>query len=163
MNWKVAGGIVGVITAMFLLGNNKALAYSGGKLIGFITVTKVDTVIMSTTMAPRWQAMKVAAAKAGIKIHASSAFRTMPEQVKLYAQYLARFRMAPRIAEPGKSNHQNGRAVDIVDANWQVLSETSPAFLWLRTNAWRFGFNNDEGQSIDEAWHWNLNNSIEIA
>lgn len=159
MNWKVAGGVVGALAALFLLGNNRAMAYVGGKPAGLIKLTTIDGIVMSATMAPKWLAMKAAAKKAGINLYATSGFRTMEKQAELYAKWIAG--LGNKAAVPGKSNHQGGRAIDIAD-DAGLLSYTSRGYIWLLANGWRFGFNNVEGSSIDEPWHWVLDFSIKI-
>lgn len=160
MNLKTAGIIVGALTALFAFGHNRAMAYSRGSPIGLIKLTTVDGIKVSSTVAPRWLAMKAAAAKAGIKILLSSGFRTMEQQSLLYAKWLAGF--GNQAAKPGWSNHQGGRAIDIVDARGNLISYSSREFIWLATNAHKFGFNNKEGASINEAWHFVLNDDIAV-
>lgn len=66
-------------------------------------------------------------------------------------------------AYPGWSNHQNGRAVDIhvgeikaVANRYAPNSEMMkhPAYIWLKENAAKYGFDNKEGRSVNEPWHW---------
>lgn len=47
------------------------------------------------------------------------------------------------IAAPGRSEHELGLAVDIVDADYTETDERqaeTPTSLWLQENAWRYGF-----------------------
>lgn len=125
-----------------------AVAYSKGRPIGPIKIVKVDGVWMEEKTATAWQAMKAAAARAGIALRATSGFRDMAEQIRLWSLYQAR--LGNVAARPGYSNHQNGRAIDIAVGG----SFTSPTYIWLAENAPRFGFTNDEGKAINEPHHW---------
>lgn len=53
-------------------------------------------------------------------------------------------------AVPGTSNHGWGLAVDIAN----VGGFNSTFYRWLIETGPRFGFTNDEGHSVGEAWHW---------
>ena len=68
--------------------------------------------------------------------------------------------IARRIAEPGRSEHELGLAVDIVDADNRSLDEsqaTTPTGRWLETNAWRYGFiqryPRDGAEVTGYSWH----------
>ena len=68
------------------------------------------------------------------------------------------------VALPGTSEHQLGLAVDIVDANQQVLEEDQEDTLtqqWLLANSWKYGFilRYPQGKSditgiTYEPWHY---------
>ncbi|MGE0878955.1 MAG: M15 family metallopeptidase [Acidimicrobiia bacterium] len=59
---------------------------------------------------------------------------------------------------PGFSNHGWGKAVDFTVDGRSITSFTEPAYLWLRANAGRFGWNLAAfalpGQPCPEPWHW---------
>ena len=67
-------------------------------------------------------------------------------------------------AQPGKSEHHTGLAVDLIIDGWTELSEDfedTAAFAWLEQNAYRFGFilRYSKGKSnitgyIYEPWHY---------
>jgi hypothetical protein len=95
--------------------------------------------------AASWGAMRAAALLDGIPSEhfapggpASSA-RSIIQQDYFWAH------RPPPAAYPGTSNHGWGIAVDIPFADAQA---------WLRRNAHRFGWSNDEGRRVGEAWHW---------
>jgi LAS superfamily LD-carboxypeptidase LdcB len=60
-------------------------------------------------------------------------------------------------AVPGTSVHGWGRAVDLQDSNGKLTFD-SPAYRWLKANAWRWGFVHpawaEPGGSSPEPWHW---------
>lgn len=55
----------------------------------------------------------------------------------------------PPTARPGSSQHELGLAVDFTQ-NGAILSSKSTGFIWLKTNAARFGLKN----LPSEPWHW---------
>lgn len=64
-------------------------------------------------------------------------------------------------AYPGWSNHQNGKAVDIDVGEHKAEADRyagamgkNPVFIWLTKNAAKYGFDNKEGKSCNEPWHW---------
>ena len=88
--------------------------------------------------------MQAAARRDGVRLGATSGFRTMGEQQQLYRRYLSgRGNLAAR---PGYSNHQNGIAMDVSG----VGGRGTAADRWLRRNAARFGFRN----LPSEYWHY---------
>lgn len=90
--------------------------------------------------------MAAAALAAGITLRVNSAFRSMAEQTRLYALYLAGGNLA---AKPGYSNHQSGIAVDI--DSYDAQGRPNAASYWLAQNAGRFGF---KRTVPEELWHW---------
>lgn len=80
----------------------------------------------------------------GIALRLNTAFRTMPEQQRLYDLWKAG--RGNKAALPGWSNHQWGTASDIESA-----SGTNEAFHWLTANASRFRF---KRTVASEPWHW---------
>lgn len=49
-------------------------------------------------------------------------------------------------AIPGKSNHRLGIAIDFY--------MTPKLRVWLKANAWKYGFTNTQGIASGEEWHW---------
>jgi LAS superfamily LD-carboxypeptidase LdcB len=75
--------------------------------------------------------MRLAAKKDGKNLRIISGFRTMKEQKKLYARWKAgRGNLA---AKPGRSNHQNGIALDLNPKEGGNKK-------WLQKNAGKFDF-----------------------
>jgi uncharacterized coiled-coil protein SlyX len=59
----------------------------------------------------------------------------------------------PPTAIPGRSMHEQGRAIDFTSGGVLISSRSNPAFVWLSQNAARFGFYN----LPSEPWHWSTN------
>lgn len=106
--------------------------------------------------------MHRAAMKDGIRLLISSGFRTYETQARLYAERVntdgsltpAGKRLGVA-AKPGYSNHQSGIALDLrvnMTVAQRKAEQFSPEFLWLRENAAKFGFDNEEVPA--EPWHW---------
>lgn len=144
--WVAAG--VGLV----LLGGSAAvyaIAYKNGQPIGKLKLVSVAGKLVGEAVGRAFLAMQKAAQAAGINLTLSSGFRTMEEQERLYAAYLAG--TGNLAAKPGYSNHQNGTAIDIgVRSSFQ-----SPEYLWLSEHARDFGFvNTGKDFSQPEPWHW---------
>ena len=56
----------------------------------------------------------------------------------------------PPTARPGHSMHERGKAVDFTCNGTSINSRNNPCFVWLNTNAVRYGFKN----LASEPWHW---------
>ncbi|MDB5218216.1 MAG: D-alanyl-D-alanine carboxypeptidase [Myxococcaceae bacterium] len=86
--------------------------------------------------------MQAAAERAGVTLSISSAFRTQKEQQYFYNCYLSGACNGGHLAaKPGRSPHQNGRALDLAASD----------FGWLTSNAHRFGF----AKTVpSERWHF---------
>jgi hypothetical protein len=104
-----------------------------------------------------------AAAKDGVKMDASSGFRSMAHQLALCnANYACQNGDFRKVARPGYSNHQMGLAVDFAEPNnlsvgaqtcaTRVRDTSSAQWKWLNNNAARFGFK----QYTAESWHWDV-------
>ncbi len=148
------------------------LAAGGAALVGFSLLSGRKMVIgnsgpmmvksvgnggyMRPDAADAFNAMAADAAADGVTILAGSAFRSVLEQAVLYAAYLARAMRYPKVAEPGKSNHGNGTAIDIAMSQGVSVQFGTAAFSWLTANAWKYGFNWNEARSMKEPepWHW---------
>lgn len=85
----------------------------------------------------------------------SGAYRSVDDQLVLHddrVQRLVDTGLTPEqaeaevsriIAPPGRSEHELGLAVDIVDSDYPVTDEKqaeTPTNLWLAENAWKYGF-----------------------
>lgn len=116
--------------------------------------------------AAAWQAMRAAAAEAGVTLQVVSAYRSVDYQAQLIERKLAAGQALDKIlkvsAAPGYSEHHSGRAVDLTCPGVEVLSEAfaqSSAYAWLMQHAAHYGFvcsfpaNNRHGL-IWEPWHW---------
>lgn len=147
--WMLAAACGAGVLAVL---NRKTLeaAYENGAELGRIVLDYVQGFPVEREMAKSLRAMIDAAANDGVALVVDSAFRTMAEQTKLYAEHVAGTRNDP-VARPGYSKHQNGRAVDI-----QVhRSTSSDEYRWLAANAAAYGFSNVGAHfSSPEFWHW---------
>lgn len=122
------------------------------------------------------EAMLAACRAAGHAPVLCSAYRTQEKQASLYqalvtkrqAQGLslaqAQESAATEVAAPGTSEHQLGLAVDIVDADYQLLNhaqEDTSVQQWLLEHCWDYGFilrypadKGDVTGIIYEPWHY---------
>lgn len=141
-------------------------------------IVSYDSQRMRADAADKFNELCRAAAKDDVKIVGTSGFRDMQTQIKLYNdRYVHPYPRKPsentlspngkRIgvaAYPGYSNHQGGIAVDI-DIGPHLAEKNryagdmgkDPAFVWMTKNAEKFGFDNREGKSVNEPWHWVYN------
>ena len=60
---------------------------------------------------------------------------------------------SPPTAQPGRSMHERGLAVDFHLAGRSIASRSSPGYLWLAEHAATYGFYN----LPSEPWHWSVN------
>ncbi len=111
-------------------------------------------------------AMVQAGEAEGVRIRATSAYRSWWTQRDLYIRAVTKDGLNQRhTAPPGHSEHQLGTTVDIVDGGGQYI--LSPHFhltkegRWMEQNAGQFGFvrsyyeeNAAETGYISEPWHW---------
>ena len=90
---------------------------------------------------------------ASIKITVSDGFRTWDEQQEYWNKSPTNPAAVSQgnatgnpAARPGRSNHQNGIAID-----FNVSAQDGRVFEWLVKNAWRYGFIRTV---TSERWHW---------
>lgn len=85
----------------------------------------------------------------GYNLMISSAYRSIPDQQRLYDEFVAKkgIEQAKKyVATPGTSEHHTGLAVDLTDSSAQCAKNSdacnlSPATAaWLADNAYKFGF-----------------------
>jgi zinc D-Ala-D-Ala carboxypeptidase len=115
-----------------------------------------------------FQQMVQTAKAQGVLLMPISGFRSIAEQKELFEQQIQRkggIEEAARwSAPPGHSEHHTGYAIDIADgrnpdADLKLAFQTTQAYSWLATNAYRYGFeqsfpeHNRQGVSF-EPWHW---------
>ncbi len=62
---------------------------------------------------------------------------------------------SPPTAIPGRSMHEQGRAIDLTYQGRTITSRSSPAYLWLDDHASSYGLFN----LPSEPWHWSTNGS----
>jgi len=103
------------------------------------------------------------ALKEGKYILANSAYRSYNDQEDVYNTYLNLYGQTyvnNYVATPGYSEHQTGLALDVAARDYSIF-ESSPEFVWMRENAYKYGFilrYPKEKQDITgykyEAWHF---------
>ena len=142
---------------------------SGKKLPNNIKVKKVFGKYIRVDAANALEKLIAAAKAENINLRISSGYRSMSLQISLYNErytpgypepreknvkkILPNGKKPPTTAYPGRSNHQNGIAIDF---DIPIDGWNTKEYQWLDKNASRFGFSNAEGKlaSVDEAWHW---------
>jgi D-alanyl-D-alanine carboxypeptidase len=137
--------------------------------------SRLQSIGLDTQQRPAWlrpraaaafARMRVAATRTGIELQVVSAWRSSEYQLGILRRKCERGLAMDAILEvsaaPGYSEHHSGRALDLGTPGFPALEEAfeqSPAFVWLQTNARRFGFalsyprNNRHGIAY-EPWHW---------
>jgi hypothetical protein len=102
---------------------------------------------MHAALARDWDRMVEAAARDGVRLTITSGYRSVAHQRRLWEEALRKYgsEAAARrwVAPPGRSNHQQGKALDIAN--------NGGAHAWLRRNGHRFGFHQPMSW---EPWHW---------
>jgi len=110
--------------------------------------------------------MRAAALQEGIELLPFSGFRSYLYQKGLLAAKLHKGISIDEIlrilAAPGYSEHHTGEAVDITTPGCppaEEIFEKTPAYLWLREHANRFGFTESFPRGnphslVYEPWHW---------
>lgn len=117
------------------------MGYRNGKRIK-LRVVEIGWAEAELATARAFRAMQRAAAEDGLELQVWSGFRTHERQAELYARWRAGH--GNPAAKPGYSNHQSGRALDLVIRDEQIAT-------WLAANARRFGFRRTVP---NEPWHW---------
>jgi hypothetical protein len=97
---------------------------------------------ISAGMLEPWSALVASAAADGHAIRLNSGFRTFAEQQALWDANPN----PSQVARPGRSNHQNGIAIDINTESFQ-----SPLYVWMKDHGPDHGFIRTVS---GEHWHW---------
>jgi len=127
-------------------GQGSNCAWKNGKILGKINLEGIPTspaikynVRVRPDVARAFKAMVAAAAKDGVQVGSVSGFRTYKQQADAH-------RRKPTLAVPaGKSNHQQGIAIDI------DVKTNAKTYKWLSENAHKYGF----ARTVSyEPWHW---------
>jgi LAS superfamily LD-carboxypeptidase LdcB len=107
-----------------------------------LKVVEVGWADVEVKTAAAFLKMQAAALKDGISLVVYSGFRTYERQAELYEYY--RRGEGNLAAKPGHSNHQSGRALDL-------MIDSEGVYAWLNKHARRYGFlRTVKG----EPWHW---------
>lgn len=130
--------------------------------VGWDDVTKVGTFWVHRSIASNVQGLLSAASAAGFNL-SGGGFRDPASQISLrrahcgpsYYDIYQRpaSQCSPPTAIPGRSMHEQGRALDIKSGGALITSRSSAAFKWLAANAAAYGFYN----LPSEPWHWSTN------
>jgi hypothetical protein len=145
---------------------------STGKKRGEEEMTKVKgKLVMTKEIFPAFQKLSKAARAAGVKIQLNSGFRSFEEQFNLRRQnvldrtkindkkYLINKRpqrgnFKPLTAQPGRSNHQSGTAIDLqtgMPRGGPHPNKITKTWRWLANHAHEFGF---VRTVVSERWHF---------
>jgi D-alanyl-D-alanine carboxypeptidase len=123
--------------------------WEGGAFTGQIDVVDIvdeggDTERASEAGMSPFRLLQQAAAAAGHDLQIESGFRTYEEQRALRAKYLAG--TGNKAAEAGRSNHQNGIALDLNTKGFDTA-----LYAWMTQHAPTYGYL----RTVDkEHWHW---------
>ena len=118
-----------------------AAGYQGGQKLK-VKVVEVGGAEVEVRTAKAFKVMAHAARKAGVELAVRSGFRSHAKQTRLYRQY--RRGTGNLAARPGYSQHESGRALDLVVTREQT-------YRWLIAHANAFGFHRTVR---GEPWHW---------
>jgi LAS superfamily LD-carboxypeptidase LdcB len=115
-----------------------------------IRLCDVQGIKVNVSVASNLNKMVDAAKGAGLSL-TGGGFRTYDEQKALRIAHgcaddsLPASSCSPPTAQPGRSNHEQGEAIDFINC-----SSGSPIFNWLSAHAAEYGFKN----LPSESWHW---------
>ncbi len=125
-------------------------------------VTRVGTFWVHRSIASNVQGLLSAASAAGFNL-TGGGFRDPQEQISLRQAHCGptyydiyqkpASQCSPPTAIPGRSMHEQGKALDIKSGGALITSRSNPAFVWLADNASRYGLYN----LPSEPWHWSTN------
>lgn len=125
-------------------------------------VTKVGTFWVHRSIASNVQGLLSAASAAGFNL-TGGGFRDPASQISLRQAHCGptyydiyqkpASQCSPPTAIPGRSMHEQGKALDIKSGGALITSRSNAAFQWLAANASRYGFYN----LPSEPWHWSTN------
>ena len=126
---------------------------------GSISLTTVGGITVNSEVADQLAAMLQAAANDGI-ILTGGGYRDSAQQIALrrahcgssnYAIYeMPAGQCRPPTAQPGRSLHERGLAIDFIANGQSITSRGHAGFQWLAANAASYGFYN----LPSEPWHW---------
>ncbi|MCP4434132.1 MAG: hypothetical protein GY812_01355 [Actinomycetia bacterium] len=125
-------------------------------------VTRAGGIWVNKSIAGSVSALVSAAAADGISL-SGGGFRDPAEQIRLrqahcgptqYDIYEKRASLCtPPTAQPGRSMHERGLAIDFKSSGRLITSRSDPGYQWLAANAASYGLYN----LPSEPWHWSVN------
>lgn len=137
---RLAIALVCLLCTIATASPREVAGYRRGKQI-VLRVVEVGWAEVEVKTARAFERMRAAAERDGIELVIWSGFRSHERQAELYARWRAGW--GNMAARPGYSNHQSGRALDLVLGG--------RTYTWLAANAKRYGFQ----QTVrSEPWHW---------
>jgi hypothetical protein len=127
-------------------------AWKSGNYLGQVSLvrivdSKLEIEFLTEETAEPYFEMVKAAGEEGVRIVVNSGFRSYPEQKHLWEGYSKGWPGYNLAAKPGRSNHQNGIALDIPVAG----GPGNPTYDWLAEYATSYGFVRTVKK---EPWHW---------
>jgi len=131
-------------------------------IVTWADVTSVGGIYVHRSIAGQLASLLDAAAAAGFSLrgggYRDSAAQIATRQANCGSTYYDIYQKpasqcTPPTAIPGRSMHEQGRAIDFTSGGVLISSRSNPAFVWLSQNAARFGFYN----LPSEPWHWSTN------
>ena len=143
-----------------------------------IQLCQIDGSLVNIKIAPAYFDMREAAKRDGIELIIASAFRAPYDEINTKSKSGASVRASSQkflydgwinkkpnfnlAAEPGKSNHGNGIALDISTGGssqkrYAGLKSEGSIYEWLVKNSWRFGFIRTVA---NEEWHYDYRPDI---
>jgi len=127
-----------------------------------VSVTSVGGITVNVAIAGQIRGLLDAATAAGLNLrgggYRSSAAQVATRRNNCGPTYYDIYQKpasqcSPPTAIPGRSMHEQGRAIDFTSGGALITSRSNPAFIWLSSNASRFGMYN----LPSEPWHWSTN------
>jgi len=135
---------------------------TGSSTVGSGEIVRVRGIRVHVSIADSLDAMLAKAASDNVDL-SGGGYRNPSDQIRVrrnncgtsnYAIYqMPASRCRPPTARPGRSMHEQGKAIDFTYNGRIISSRGSVAFKWLAANAATYGFHN----LPSEPWHWSVN------
>ena len=131
-------------------------------VVTWADVTNVGGIYVHRSIAGQVSALLNAATAAGFSLrgggYRDSAAQIATRQANCGTSYYDVYQKpasqcTPPTAIPGRSMHEQGRAIDFTSGGALISSRSNPAYGWLSQNASRYGLFN----LPSEPWHWSTN------
>ena len=131
---------------------------------GPVDLATTDGITVAASIAPQVHALVQAAAADGLRL-SGGGYRSATQQIQtrrnncgpsnydIYEKPASA--CSPPTARPGRSQHEQGLAIDFQCSGRLITSHANPCFQWLAGNAGRYGLRN----LPSESWHWSTTGS----
>ena len=126
---------------------------------GPVALATTDGITVAASIAPQVHALVQAAAADGLRL-SGGGYRSAEQQIQTrrnncgpsnYDIYdKPSSQCSPPTARPGRSQHEQGLAIDFQCNGRLITTRSNPCFQWLAANAGRYGLRN----LPSEFWHW---------